>query len=66
MTALKALQHVRQLSPRGLRIELQDPMYDVTHPPRVRRVEVSRVGARPEVAQHHSRRVGTEIEGLTV
>ena len=66
MTALKAFQDVRQLLAHGLRIELQDAMYDVAHPSHVRRVQVSRVGARPEVAHHHSRWVGTEMEGLTI
>ena len=66
MTTLKALQHLGQLLARGLRIERQDPIDDVIHPPPVGRVEVPRLGARLEVAQHHSGRVGTQIEGLAI
>ena len=61
---LEVLEHVRQLSTRGLRIERQDPLDNVRHPPRVRRVEIPRLDARPVVAHDHSRWIWTQTEGL--
>lgn len=66
VASFEVLEHVRQLQTRGLRIEREDPLDNVRHPPRIRRVEIPRLDARPEVAHDHSRRIGTQTEGLMV
>ena len=63
---LEVLEHLGQLPARGLGIERQHPIDDVSGPRPIRRVEFPRLGGRLEVAHHHSRRIGTQTEGLTV
>jgi len=64
--AIEIVQYVVQEAISGLGIHRKDPTHDVIRPPLICRVEIPRLGRRPERANHDPRRIGPQIERLAV
>ena len=66
MAALKVLKDIGQLAGCHLGIERQDPVDDMVRPGLVGGIEVARFGRRLERTHDHPRRIGAQIESLSV
>ena len=62
MPALEILQHVGQLTGRGLRLEIENALDDMVGTRLVGRVEIARLGRRLERTHDHAPGIGPQIE----
>ncbi len=66
MAALEILQHIGQVVGCHLCIQREDPLDDVVRACLVGRLEVARLGRRPERPHDHARGIGPQMESLPV
>src|SRR4029077_17394638 len=64
--ALEIVQDVGKLAGNRFGVEREDPVNDMIGTRLVGRVEIARFGCRFEGTHNHPRRVGTQVERLTV
>ena len=61
-----ALQYIVEEACGGVDVQRENPIHDVVGSFPVDRVEVARLGRQPEGSNHDPRRIGPQIERLTV
>src|SRR6185295_16947751 len=62
----EVLEHIGELRGDERRFEREHPLDDSVGPRLVGRVEIARLGGGLERADDYARRVGTQVEGLTI
>ena len=66
MPPFEIFQHLRKLQRRGLRIETEHPVNDMIGPRFVGPIEISRLGCRFERTHDDARRIGPQVQGLSI